>query len=179
MARISMFLMFLGCVASVHSHCAAQGVELDTSGRSSLVGIKKLGVSVVVNDPEGDAGITAQQVQDDVEIVLQKGGLKVISLRDRDKENDDREFCEFVHFRITMIKVPKHGHAYTVETSVSQVVKIARTNQFVPGSTWSRASCGFGITAGKQPRETAQDHAKALLNDWLKANAASKTDSKK
>jgi hypothetical protein len=37
-----------------------------------------------------------------------------------------------VHFRVELFRVSKFGYAFTVDTSVSQIVKTVRTNQFVP-----------------------------------------------
>ncbi len=148
---------------------------MDASGRSSLVGLKTLGVSVAINDAEVDAGVTRDQIQTEVEITLQKGGLRVYSVKDKNEDPEDEpSFGEFVHVRVTVIKVPL-GYAYTIETSVSQVVKIARTNQFAPGTTWSKASYGSDLMVAQKLKDAVIDHAKLLVNDWLKANTRGST----
>ena len=102
MGRIVITLAALLCVNLLQASCTGEDVKLDTSGRTSLIGIKKLGVSVVVTDPMGEAGVEKKEIQDEVEIILQKGGLEVVSPRD--------EFL-FVHFRVELFQVSEYGYA--------------------------------------------------------------------
>jgi hypothetical protein len=60
MSRFVLIINTLICAILLPASCSGEDVEIDTSGRTSLIRIKKLGVSVVVNDPTGDGELRSK-----------------------------------------------------------------------------------------------------------------------
>ncbi len=146
--------------------------QIDNFEVSSLKGLEAVAVEVRIarDRPETLSLLSKQQLQGEVEMALQGGGIK-ISRPMRD-----------VGLYIVIVKVARPGRrddltcAIHVQSSLLQVVHLSRdTTIRTQSQTWpsvGRARFGvvsLGLARGLIER-TVKDHARDFIADWKNAN---------
>ena len=135
---LSIALLFLSLVGlgRVPEAAAAD----DSVSRSSLKGLKAIGLIVEKMSPEAEQeGVTREQVQKDVELRLKDSGLPVA-----------KEAAGFLYVTVQTTRSPDaSGHSYSVGLEFTQPVLLVRDTQIlVLGTTWSLFATGT-VAQGK------------------------------
>lgn len=139
------------------------------SDRDTLAGLK--GVSVLIESvkPEIERlGISAKQLQTDVELRLRRAGIPVIDSVDT-----------FLYVNLSVHKLDDYSFAYTITVSLNQPVILSRNKAISTiAPTWSD---GFVGTAGLNKlhtmREAVADLVDTFINDYLAASSQTSTQS--
>jgi hypothetical protein len=130
----------------------------DTVSRSSLKGLKAIGLVVGKMPPEAEAeGLTREQVQKDVELRLKDAGMPVA-----------KEAAGFLYVTLQTTRSPDaSGYSYSVGVEFTQPVLLVRDTQIlVLGTTWSLSATG---TAGQGKLALARVDVVSLVAKFLSA----------
>ncbi len=95
-------------------------------------------------------GLTAQQLQNDVELRLRKAGIDVISANQA-----NHAAAPYLYVRVNAIKLPNSvQYVYAVGIEFNQIVKIARDTRIIAvATTWDKG--GTGCTSRPESIRTA------------------------
>lgn len=135
----------------------ASGAD-DSVSRSSLKGLKAIGLIVEKMSPEAEQeGITREQVQKDVELRLKDSGLPVA-----------KEAAGFLYVTLQTTRTPDaSGHSYSVGLEFTQPVLLVRDTQIlVLGTTWSLFATG---TVAQGKLSLARVDVAGLVDKFLNA----------
>ena len=130
----------------------------DTLSRSSLKGLKTIGLIVEKLPPEAEAeGLTREQVQKDVELRLKDSGVTVA-----------KEAGGFLYVSVQTVKFPDgSGHSYSIALEFAQPVLLVRDTQtLVLGATWSVSATG---TAAQGRLSLARVDVVSLVDKFVSA----------
>ena len=128
------------CLSLVGSGAPWASAADDTVSRSSLKGLKAVGLIVEKMSPEAEQeGVTREQVQKDVELRLKDSGLPVA-----------KEAAGFLYVTLQTARSPDaSGYSYSVGLEFTQPVLLVRDTQIlVLGTTWSLFATGT-VAQGK------------------------------
>ena len=157
--------LLLGCGTSLF----AGDSEAD---RQTLKGIT--GVKVVIGQISQDAlhdGLSASQIQTDVELRLRKAGVKVISLL-----GSDDSVLLWVDANLMKVsgepQILQNLYIFNCEVSLIQGVSVAKNNTFALDATWSTEVLGnIGRNSmSKGIRDIIGDLVDKFLNAYLSVN---------
>jgi len=131
----------------------------------SLIGLAELNVVIEdLDDNAKEGGLTASQLQTDVELRLRQAGLRV-----------NTTALEFLHVRVTALgPTAAREVAWKVDVELQQPVIIVRTKEATTGTTWDASSIALSSSPSFIPlnvRRKVNDFVDAFLNDWLSVNA--------
>lgn len=135
----------------------ASGAD-DSVSRSSLKGLKAIGLIVEKMSPEAEQeGVTREQVQKDVELRLRDSGLPVA-----------KEAAGFLYVTVQTTRTPDaSGHSYSVGLEFTQPVLLVRDTQIlVLGTTWSLFATG---TVAQGKLSLARVDVAGLVDKFLNA----------
>ena len=130
----------------------------DTLSRSSLKGLKTIGLIVEKLTPAAEAeGLTREQVQRDVELRLKDSGVPVA-----------KEAGGFLYVNVQTVKLPDgSGHSYSIALEFAQPVLLVRDTQIlVLGTTWSLSAVG---TAAQGKLSLARVDVVTLVDRFVSA----------
>lgn len=166
----------IGCVvlltAAVWAVSPWEKRQIDNFGASTLKGLEAVAVEVRVarDRPETLSLLKQEELQGEVEMALQRGGLKI------------RRPTPGVGLYIVVAKVATPGGreartcAIHVQSSLLQVVHLSRdTTIRAESQTWPSVGHGrFGVVnygmAKSLIRQTVKDHTQDFISDWKAAN---------
>ena len=130
----------------------------DSVSRSSLKGLKAIGVLVEKMSPEAEKeGLTQEQVQKDVELRLKDSGVPVA-----------REAAGFLYVTVQPTRSPgASGYSYSVLLEFTQPVLLVRDTQIlVLATTWSLFTTG---TAAEGKLSLARVDVASLVDKFVNA----------
>ena len=130
----------------------------DTLSRSSLKGLRTIGLIVEKLPPEAEAeGLTREQVQKDVELRLKDSGVTVA-----------KEAGGFLYVSVQTVKFSDgSGHSYSIALEFAQPVLLVRDTQtLVLGATWSLSAAG---TAAQGKLSLARVDVVSLVDKFVSA----------
>jgi len=134
--------------------CGAALAQDSGDGRSSLRGLKAIGVSVGDFDPSLECeGIQKSQLQSDVEERLSKAGIKVLAKEDLPKTPGNPR----LQVSLSVMKLDSQSlHVYRISIEFVQDVVLRRNpGQTCPAVTWGVSVEGTGESVDMQRIRTS------------------------
>ena len=136
--------------------------------RATLKGLK--GVVVIVESLEAVVerdGLTASQLQTDVELRLRQSGIRVI-----EAAGDPDVPVLYVNVN-AMKQSTGNTYVYEAEVSVFQTCRIIATNGFALAQTWSVSNvASVGVANfGRVARDLVRDETDTFINAFLSVNS--------
>jgi hypothetical protein len=160
-------LYLLAAVALMHATAFAQ----TQTQKKSLAGIPS--VTVIVEPLSAqvpELGVTESQIKNDIELILRRNGIRVISNEECSAIVGCANF--YLNLNITEVSSMKDFFSFAVDLEVEQFVSLARKpDMMLMAVTYS---IGFKGTAGrnqlKNLRESIKDKTETFANHYLEMN---------
>lgn len=127
--------------------------------RKTLAGLRAIAVVVESIEPEIErAGLTASQLQTDVELRLRRSGISVLDTGGT-----------YLYINANVLKIDNYSFAYSLKVSLMQPVVLERNKAISTiASTWDKGVVGVvGASNFQRIRQNAGDLVDAFINDYL------------
>ena len=147
----------------------SMAVPSRAADRDTLKDLRAIDVLIesLPSEVEGD-GLTAVQLQADVESRLRQAGIQVT-----------RDASEAFHVNVNAHRTTTPGtttpdgrYMYNIEVDVNQPVVVIRTNALALAATWSRATLGTTLLSrlAESVRADVDDVVDLFVEDYLSVN---------